>query len=90
MPAGQAMKPMVCGKFWTPPSVVFVRSRYGFFVKGFLDFQDALQRVVYRLVWFFIGIYGVFLAVKLEQKPDLHKVITDGIVGIATHQNRFM
>jgi hypothetical protein len=36
-------------------------------------------------VWFFISIYGVFVAVKREQKPDLHEVVADGIVGIATH-----
>jgi hypothetical protein len=27
---------------------------------------------------------------KLEQKPDLHEVVADGIAGIATHQHRFV
>jgi hypothetical protein len=41
-------------------------------------------------VWFFIGVYGVFVVVKLEQKPDLHEVVADGIVGRATHEYRFV
>jgi hypothetical protein len=55
-----------------------------------LGFQDALQPVVYRLVWFFIGIYGVFVAVKLEEKPHPHEVVADGIVNITFHQHRFL
>jgi len=55
-----------------------------------LGFQDAFQPVVYRFEWFFIGVYGVSVIVKLEQKPHLHEVVADGIDGIATHQPRFV
>jgi hypothetical protein len=33
---------------------------------------------------------GIFVMMKLEQKPDLHEVVADGIVGITTHQHRFV
>ena len=41
------------------------------------------------MVWFFIGVYGVFVVVKLEQKPHFHEVVADGIVGITTNQAIF-
>jgi hypothetical protein len=33
---------------------------------------------------------GVFIVMKLKQKPNFLKIIADGIVGIATNQHRFV
>ena len=35
-------------------------------------------------------ITSVFVVVKLKQKPNFLKIVADGIVGIATHQHRFV
>jgi len=57
---------------------------------GFEDFKTLCSLRFIGWCGFSLGFMTFLVAIKLEQKPHLHEVVADGIVGITTHQPRFV
>jgi hypothetical protein len=62
----------------------------GFSSSDFWVFKTLCSLWFIGLCGFSLGFYGVFGGSKTGTKPHLHELIEDGIVGITTHQPRFV